>query len=53
MNNEEIVAHMIEYVEALEKDKQASKLFRDEKTTKKDVVKSIIKELDKCTENED
>lgn len=52
MNDQEIVQHMIEFVEQKERQFQSNK-FITEQQAKNDVVKSIQDELEQVTKNED
>lgn len=52
MNDQEIVQHMIEFVEQKERQSQSNK-FITEQQAKNDVVKSIQDELERVTKNED
>lgn len=52
MNDQEIVQHMIEFVEQKERQFQSNK-FITEQQAKNDVVKSIQDELEWVTKNED
>ena len=52
MNDQEIVQHMIEFVEQKERQSQSNK-FITEQQAKNDVVKSIQDELEQVTKNED
>ena len=50
--NDNIVKHMIDFIEEKEKQLQASK-FANDNQAKADVVKSILDELERETKNED
>ena len=52
MNDQEIVQHMIEFVEQKERQFQSNK-FITEQQAKNDVVKAIQDELERVTKNED
>ena len=52
MNEQEIVQHMIKFVEQKERQFQSNK-FITEQQAKNDVVKSIQDELERVTKNED
>ncbi|MDY4279413.1 MAG: hypothetical protein SOX68_10705 [Faecalicoccus sp.] len=52
MTKDEIVDHMISYIETVEKDLQASKTSSDGKTVRTDVVKGILDELERMVNDE-
>ena len=52
MNKEEVINHMIAYIESEEKDLQAAMLANESKSTKADIVNRILKELRQETEDE-
>lgn len=51
MNNEKIIENMIKFIEEKEKDFQSSTLISDSQI-KNDVVKAILDELVRVTEND-
>jgi hypothetical protein len=52
MNKEEIVQHMISYIETAEKELQAAKMSSDSKTVKTDIVNGIVNELERMISDE-
>lgn len=52
MNEQDIIQHMIEFVDKKERQYQSNK-FVAEQQAKNDVVKSIQDELERVTKNED
>lgn len=53
MNKDEVVNHMIDYIEESEKDLQAAMLANETKTAKADIVNRILKELEREMADED
>ena len=51
-NNEDIVKHMIDYIEKKERQLQNDKLSNDQQA-KRNIVKSILDELERSTKDED
>lgn len=51
-NKEDIIKHMIDYIEDKERQLQIDKLSNDQQA-KKGIVKSILDELERNTKNED
>lgn len=51
-NKEDIIKHMIDYIEDRERQLQIDKLSNDQQA-KKSIVKSILDELERNTKNED
>lgn len=47
MNKDDVVQHMIEYIEESERDLQAAILANETKTAKADIVNKILKELER------
>ena len=53
MNREDVVAHMISYIENLEKDQQAASIAGASKAVRADVVNAILNELEQEVKDED
>lgn len=53
MNKEEIVKHMISYVENAERDLQAANLAGETKAARADIVNAILGELEREMKDED
>ena len=53
MNKEEVVEHMISYIENLEKDQQAANIAGDSKSNRTDIVNAILNKLEREVKDED
>lgn len=53
MNREQVVDHMISFIEEKERDYQAASLIGESKVNRTEIVNSIIKELEREVNNED
>ena len=53
MSKEDVVQHMIGYIEESERDLQAAILANETKSAKADIVNRILKELERETTDED
>lgn len=53
MNKDEIVNHMISYIEDAERDLQAANMAGESRTSRTDIVNSILNELEREVKNED
>lgn len=53
MNKEEIVKHMISYIENAERDLQAANLAGETKAARADIVNTILGELEREMKDED
>ena len=52
MNKEEVVNHMVEFIENEEKNLQDSIMANEDKSAKADIVNGILKELEDTMPNE-
>ena len=53
MNKEEIISHMISFIEDAERELQAVNLAGELKTARADIVNAILNELERDVEDED